>query len=181
MKQLIFALLMVPMLALNSCSSFKGPGKEVKGPFSGSSYQTSGRFFRGTGYGVSRSQEVARDKARMMAQKELAGSVSTTMKAVSDRFLNERTKEQASDINEKFETLNREVLNQSITDVRTLGEKTYQLEDGTFKVYIALEASKKAIYQRMKEQAEARKNLDEKTKADLVKMLQQALEQAETD
>lgn len=117
----------------------------------------------------------------MMAQKELAGSVSTTMKAVSDRFLNERTKEQASDINEKFETLNREVLNQSITDVRTLGEKTYQLEDGTFKVYIALEASKKAIYQRMKEQAEARKNLDEKTKADLVKMLQQALEQAETD
>lgn len=181
MKQLIFALLMVPMLVLNSCSSFKGPGKEVKGPFSGSSYQTSGRFFRGTGYGVSRSQEVARDKAKMMAQKELAGSVQTTMKSVSDRFVNERTKEQASDINEKFETLNREVLNQSITDVRTMGEKTYQMSDGSYKVYIALEASKKAIYQRMKEQAEARKTLDERTKAEIVKMIQQALEAEEKE
>ncbi len=181
MKQLLIAMLVVPMLALTGCGSFKGPGKEVKGPFDGSSYQTSGRYFRGTGYGVSRSQEVARDKARMMAQKELAGSVSTTMKAVSDRFMNERTKEQASDINEKFETLNREVLNQSISDVRTIGEKTFQMSDGSFKVYLALEASKKAIYQRMKEQAEARKTMDESTKADLVKMLQQAIEASEQD
>ncbi|NJN41498.1 MAG: hypothetical protein HC811_03910 [Flammeovirgaceae bacterium] len=83
----------------------------------------------------------SKKKALTNARNELAQSISTTVKTVTDNYVNSREFNNREDVEERFESLNREIVDQTITGVRTLCEKLVKTEEGTYKTYIAIELS----------------------------------------
>ncbi len=162
---------------LSSCSSFKKPGTEVTGPFSKSKYQSSRTYFRGVGMGQSKDMNTSKSKAMIVAKQRLASSVNTTMKTVADRYVAEREMENASEFLSKFEELNREVTNTNIADIRTIGERTFQLEDGRYETHIALEIHKRSMYRHMKKQAQAKQRWNEAERASMDKFFDDLIEE----
>ncbi len=179
MKSILVKSLGAVMVAVLLWSCSAAPGKKVNEPFTGSKYQTNNKYFRAKGNGQSNSQQVAKSKAMTNAKTNLAGSVRSNMKRVADAYIAETGNENASDLSDKFQSLSREIVNQEIGDIRTIGDQTYQQDDGTYKTYIALEAKKKSMYKWLKKWAELDKNTDEKTLEAYQKMLDKEIQRLE--
>lgn len=137
-------LLAVGVILLGAC---KGKEKTPKGetevvvPCSGSEYFTNNKFFRANSIGESMDQVTSKKKALANARAELAASISTTVKAVTDNYTNSREMNNREQVEERFEQLNREIVEQKLSGVRTLCEKLMKTDGGTFKTYIAIELS----------------------------------------
>jgi hypothetical protein len=150
--QLLFSAIVVT--ALMSCGKSSPMGEKVKEPFTGSKYESSGRFFRAVGKGDSSDENIAKNKADLQAKKELAQQVETRMKVVTDQYLAENETTSGSEINDKFQSLIREVTNTTIADLRKIDEVKYLTPDGSkYTVYIAYEIHKRDMYRFMKRQA----------------------------
>ena len=115
--------------------------KEVSVPCSGSEFFTNNKFFRANSIGESQDQVTSKKKALANARAELAASISTTVKAVTDNYTNSREMNNKEQVEERFEQLNREIVEQKLTGVRTLCEKLMKTDGGTYKTYIAIELS----------------------------------------
>lgn len=179
MKTSIYSLIIV--LALSSCGSSPF-GQKVKEPFRGSAYESNNRFFRGTGKGESSSDNVARTKADVEAKAVLAGQVNTTMKQVSDQYLGQTEKGRAADVEEKFQSLVREVMNTSISDLRKIGEQKYfDKKQNKYTVFIAYEIKKNAMFKFMKEQAKTNQTIDERQQQVIQKILEEELKKADSE
>lgn len=114
---------------------------EVILPCSGSDFFTSATAFRSNSIGESSDQVVAKKKAITNARAELAASIQTTVKTVTDNYVNSREFNNTEEIEERFETLNREVVNQEISGTKVICEKNTRTSEGRYKAYIALELS----------------------------------------
>lgn len=114
---------------------------EVVVPCSGPDYFTTNKFFRANSIGESQDQVTSKRKALTNARNELAQAIQTTVKTVTDNYVNSREMNNREEIEERFETLNREVVDQTISGIRTLCEKLVRTEQGTYKTYIAIELS----------------------------------------
>lgn len=114
---------------------------EVVVPCSGSEFFTNNKFFRANSIGESQDQVTSKKKALANARAELAASISTTVKAVTDNYTNSREMNNKEQVEERFEQLNREIVEQRLSGVRTLCEKLMKTEGGTYKTYIAIELS----------------------------------------
>ncbi len=176
-----FYLLFSFILFLSACSGGMF-GKKVKEPFSGKNYQSNGRFWRGTGKGISSKDNIASGKADIEAKAELAGQVHTTMKQVTDQYLGQTENEMAADVAEKFQSLVRAVMNTEISDLRKIGEKKY-LDDKTRKytVFIAYEIKKNAMLRYLKKEAKTNKQIDKRQKEVIEKIIDQEIEKAEKE
>ncbi len=144
--------LMLLMAIIASCKSNKiskvadkqpTPKNEVEViiPCSGSDFFTSTTAFRSNSIGESSDQVVAKKKAMTNARAELAASIQTTVKTVTDNYVNSREFNNMEEIEERFETLNREVVNQEISGTKIICEKNTRTSEGRYKAYIALELS----------------------------------------
>ncbi|MDR3366772.1 MAG: hypothetical protein LBO71_07390 [Prevotellaceae bacterium] len=116
-------------------------------------------FFRGLGIGQSKDLNTARDKARMAANAELAGSITTIIKQVQERYVNDAG-QKPSDYSELFEGMTKQVVNQQISNLSVACNRTTQATDGMFKVYMAVEASKEEVYKALEKGFEAEKKLE---------------------
>lgn len=114
---------------------------EVVVPCSGTDYFTTAKVFRSNSIGESQDQVASKKKALANARNELAASISTTVKSVTDNYLNSREMNNREEVEERFEQLGREVVDQKLTGVRTICEKLVRTEAGTYKTYIAIELS----------------------------------------
>ncbi|MCH8546271.1 MAG: hypothetical protein LAT54_06020 [Cryomorphaceae bacterium] len=141
-----------------SCKSFKPPGEEVTGPFDGRKYQSNNRYFRATGQAISQDANTSKTRSMTNAKARLAGTVSSTMRTVADEYTQEKGIANAGEFMERYEVLSREVVNQTIADIRTIGERTFRLENGRFQTYTALEIRKRHMYRHMRRLAEARRD-----------------------
>jgi hypothetical protein len=166
-------------IVLAACSSGT-LGKKVNEPFSGSSYMSNNRFWRGTGKGVSSQDNIARNKADLDAKAQLAGQVNTTMKQVADQYLSDTGNERAADIADKFQSLVRQVMNTDISDLRKIGEKKYY-NDKTkeYSVFMAYEIKKNAMLRFMKRQAKVDKTIDERQREVIEKIIDEELKRLE--
>ncbi|MEO1055165.1 MAG: hypothetical protein AAFX87_31325 [Bacteroidota bacterium] len=139
-----FALLMVGAV-IYGCKSKKTPTpkgeEEVIVPCSGPDYFTTNKVFRSNSIGESLDQVASKKKALTNARNELAASIQTTVKTVTDNYLNSREFNNKEELEERFETLNREVVNQELTGIRTICEKLVKTQEGRYKTYIAIELS----------------------------------------
>ncbi|MDR1610163.1 MAG: hypothetical protein LBS08_01465 [Candidatus Symbiothrix sp.] len=108
-------------------------------------------FFRGQGIGQSKDLNTAREKARMAANAELAGSISTLIKQVSEKYVNDAG-QSPDDYSNVFESLTKQVINQQISNVAVSCNKTFT-KDGMYKVYMAVEAGKKEVFDALDKQA----------------------------
>ena len=120
-------LILIALMTLCSsgCKTKAGPAGSTKvvGPFSGSKYESNNAWFRGTGQGTSVNQSIARGKADIDAKNQLAGQVSTNMRAVTDQYLGQTENAGAADVADKFQSLVREVMNTGLADLRKIGER----------------------------------------------------------
>ncbi len=114
---------------------------EVVVPCSGSDFFTTNKFFRANSIGESQDQVTSKKKALTNARNELAQAIQTTVKTVTDNYVNSREMNNKEEVEERFESLNREVVDQTISGIRTLCEKLMKTSQGTYKTYVAIELS----------------------------------------
>lgn len=136
--------------------------QEVIVPCSGPDYFTSNKYFRSNSIGESQDQVTSKKKALTNARNELAQSIQTTVKTVTDNYVNSREMNNREEVEERFESLNREVVDQTLSGVRTLCEKLVKTQQGTYKTYVALELSADELVSKYNE----RLSKDERLKID---------------
>jgi len=136
--------------------------KEVLVPCSGSDYFTNNKVFRANSIGESMDQVTSKKKALTNARNELAQSIQTTVKTVTDNYTNSTSVDKREQLEQKFESLNREVVDQTLQGIRTICEKLVQTKDGNYKTYIAIELSADDLVK----QYNSRITADEKLKVD---------------
>jgi len=116
-------------------------------------------FFRGFGVGKSKDLNTARQKARMAANEELAGSMTTIIKSVTEKYVNDAGNVPA-DFSQTFEVMSRQVVNQEINNVQMACQETTQTKDGMYEFYIAVQASKKDVLEKLEREAAANQKLE---------------------
>ncbi len=147
MKRMIhssFVVILAGGLLMLGC---KGKEKTPKGetevavPCSGSDFFTTAKFFRANSIGESQDQVTSKKKALSNARAELAASIQTTVKAVTDNYTNSREMNNKEQVEERFEQLNREIVDQQLSGLKTICEKLVKTNQDTYKTYIAIELS----------------------------------------
>jgi hypothetical protein len=150
---LLMGLAVVAGLALSSCKPKKltqlTGATEVVVPLSGKEYRTDKDFFRASQSGNSPDLATAKKIALQNARTELAGNIQSTIKAVTENYTNQRTVADQQEFENVFEENARAVVNQSLNDVKIIGEKTFRETDGRITYFIALEMSKEPVVDRM--------------------------------
>ena len=175
--QTLLSFLLIVVVA--SCSN--PGGSKVKTPFSGKKYLSDARHFRAVGMGQSANMNIAKSKAELESRKALAQQVQTNLKVVADNYAQEMVGHQAAEAIERFETLTREVTNTTIGDLRTLGQDVRQLEDQTYRVYVAVEIKKKAMFKFLKAKAKSDIKTAEIVRAQMVRVLDKEIERLESE
>ena len=129
-----FVLLALGAVFIVGCKSKeKAPPKgetEVVVPCSGPDYFTTAKFFRANSIGESQDQVTSKKKALTNARNELAQAIQTTVKTVTDNYVNSREMNNREEVEERFESLNREVVDQTLSGIRTLCEKLMKTDAG---------------------------------------------------
>jgi len=147
MKKLTNLSFVVIAIAAAVIAGCKGKEKLPKGetevvvPCSGTGFFTDAKFFRSNSMGESMDQVTSKKKALTNARNELAQAINTTVKTVTDNYVNSRTMNAKEELEQRFESLNREVVDQSLSGIVTKCEKLMKTEQGTYKTYVALELS----------------------------------------
>ncbi len=148
MKTSLYNYAFVLIILVVSCKSNQvakqpTPANEVEViiPCSGTDFFTTAQAFRANSIGESSDQVVAKKKAMTNARAELAASIQTTVKTVTDNYINSREFNNVEEIEERFESLNREVVNQEISGTKVICEKNTRTAEGRYKSYLALELS----------------------------------------
>ena len=136
--------------------------KEVVVPCSGAEFFTNSKVFRANSIGESMDQVTSKKKALTNARNELAQSIQTTVKTVTDNYTNSREMNKREELEQRFEQLNREVVEQTLSGVRTICEKLVSTKDGNYKTYIAIELSADDLVKQYNE----RLSKDERLKID---------------
>lgn len=168
MKQLTtltFTAIALVAVIFTGCSKKTAAPKgetEVKVPCSGPDFFTTNKFFRANSIGESSDQVTSKRKALTNARNELAQSIQTTVKTVTDNYVNSREMNNREEVEERFESLNREVVDQTLSGIRTICETLMKTEQGNYKTYIAIELSADELVSKYNE----RLSKDERLKID---------------
>lgn len=114
---------------------------EIIVPCSGPEFFTDSEVFRANSVGESIDLSVSKRKAMTNARSQLAASIQTTVKAVTDNYVNSSESNNTEQVEERFESMNREVVSQELRGIRKICERYYRTPDGKYKTYVAIELS----------------------------------------
>lgn len=166
------AFLMFGAIYFTSCGGKKEAAKvdtkmpeeevEVKVLCSGPEFFTDKTAFRANSVGESSDQVTSKKKALANARADLASAINTTIKGTIDNYVNSREMNNKEEVEERFEGLTREVINQELTGTKSICEKLTKTKSGTYKTYIAIELSGADLVAKMKEKISS----DERLKID---------------
>lgn len=161
------ALMLVLGASLGSCkkkANEKKPAGEtlINVYCSGPDYFSNNKFFRANAVGESLDQNTSKKKALSNAKGELAGAINTTVKATIDNYVNSREFNNREEVEERFEGLTREVINQQLNGIKTICEKVTKTSENKYKTYLAIELSGDELVAKMNE----RLGKDERLKID---------------
>jgi len=155
-KLSIFAFLMFTGFLMVSCGGSKeaeavdsvdkntGGFNEITIPCAKDGYSDK-KFFRASSSGKSKDLATSREKALLMTKQRLASLISSTLKSVTERYVNEMDAADATEFNQTFENMTRDVVKQQLADIRVTCEKTGKKDDGSFETFIAIEVDKETI------------------------------------
>lgn len=152
-------LLMIPavaVLALAGCKSKKSTpvqketgAVEITVPFSSKEYRSDENYFRAKQVGKSPDLATAKKIAFQNARAEMAANINATVKRVTDQYTNQRTVGNTQEFENKFEELAREVVNLEMANVKEIGEKIFKEPDNSYSYWIAIEAGKKEVFDKI--------------------------------
>lgn len=158
MKKLTYSSIFLFALAGAVMIGCKGKEKLPKGetevniPCSGPDYFTNKNFFRANSLGESSDLVVSKKKAMDNARAELAASIQSTVKTVTDNYVNSREFNNKEDLEERFEQLNRTIVDQTLSGIKMICEKQVQTNgDKGYRTYVAIELSASDIVQKYNE------------------------------
>lgn len=146
----IGAAVLATVFAMTSCGGQKqvvnnNSKTEVFQPFSTPADMSDANFVRATASGTSKDMEAARTIADLNARNQLANQVSSTIKAVTERYMNQVNIADKMEFAQKLEQNVRLVVNQELKGAQVKGTKMYQNTDGTYECWVNLEMSKEAM------------------------------------
>ncbi len=178
-------LLLIPALAvltLAGCKSKKGTpvqketgAVEITVPFSSKEYRSDENYFRAKQVGKSPDLATAKKIAFQNARAEMAANIQATVKRVTDQYTNQRSVGNTQEYENKFEELTREVVNMQMSNVKEIGEKIFKEPDNSYSYWIAIEAGKKEVFEKL----DAKISNDAKLKLDYDKQKFQQIFDAE--
>ncbi len=126
---------------------------EIVVPCAGPGFFTDSLVFRASALGESIDLSVSKGKAMSNARAYLAAAIQTTVRSVNDAYVNTRESNNEAQIEERFESIVREVVSQELKGIRVICERYFRAEEGKFKTYVAIELSAtglvKAYHQRL--------------------------------
>lgn len=107
--------------------------------------RSNNKYFRAHGIGESQNLTTAKQKALLNAKQNVASLINSTLKSVTDNYVNERTFGDDSEFEAKFESMTREVVQQKLSDVEVTCQKNTSMKDGTYKSFYAIQIDKNVI------------------------------------
>jgi hypothetical protein len=122
---------------------------EISVPFSSKEFRSDENFFRAKQSGKSPNDATAKKIAFQNARAEMAANINATVKRVTDQYTNQRTVGNTQEFENKFEELSREVVNLEMSNVKEIGEKLFKEPDGAYTYWIAIEANKKDVFDKL--------------------------------
>ena len=147
-KVALFILSFAAVVAFTSCGGTKDATKgrkEITIPCAKDG-KSDKEFFRASSIGKSLDMATSREKALTLTKQRLASLIGSKIKSVTERYVNEMDAGGASEFNQTFENMTRDVVNQQLADVVITCEKTFEAEGGGYETFMAIEASKETIY-----------------------------------
>lgn len=132
---------------------------EITLPFSEAEYQSDKEAFRAKNNGKSMDLATSKKIAMMNAKSELAGLINTKVKTVNDQYTNQRQVGENTDFESKFESMTRSVVNQQLSEIKVIGEKTFKNKDGKYETWVALEMKKDALINNINQSISKKKKL----------------------
>lgn len=146
MKTKIFSIVAASvalMSVLYSCGGQKkavNEGKtEIILPFNSPADKSDMEYFRATASGSSPDREMARTIADLNARTQLATQITSVLKSVTERYMNQVNVADKADYAQKIEQNVRLVVNQELNEAVVRDEKLYQDEDGSYEYWINIE------------------------------------------
>ncbi|MFT3737859.1 MAG: hypothetical protein QM786_03810 [Breznakibacter sp.] len=103
------------------------------------------KFFRASSMATSSDLQLAKEKALLLAKQRLVTLINSNTKSVTDRYVNEREFGDASEFEQKFENLTREVADENLNNIVVACEKASVLDDKKYRAFVAIEVSKEDI------------------------------------
>ena len=138
-------------IGISSCSSKKtiSADKEVGKIIEDLPCEDKGKsdktFFRSFALATSSDLSLASEKALLLAKQRLVTLINSSTKSVTDRYANEREVTGATEFEQKFENLTREVANETLNNIVVVCEKRSIMETGQYRAFVAIEVSKEDI------------------------------------
>jgi hypothetical protein len=102
-------------------------------------------YFRAFSMATSSDLSLSKEKALLLAKQRLVTLIQSNTKSVTDRYVNEREVGSASEFEQKFENLTREVADQTISNIVVACEKSSVMPDKTYRSFIAIEVGKEDL------------------------------------
>ncbi len=151
MKTKLFSMVLAVMamvVAVSSCGGQKkmNAGKtEIIMPFNTPADMSDMEYFRATASGTSPDQEMARTIADLNARTQLGTQVTSVVKAVTERYMNQVNVADKAEFAQKVEQNVRLVVNEELNGAVVRGTKLYQNEDGSYEFWVNIEMPRAKI------------------------------------
>lgn len=126
--------------------------KKIDTPFDASKYYSDKKHYRATGEGKSLDLTVAKRIAETNARQAMAAQIEVKVRSVGEQFLQNREISNHMETTSKFEDLTRTVIDETLTQVKIIGQQSYQnkkRKSGEYIHYVAMEMPTTAITDRM--------------------------------
>ena len=154
-KMGLIAILLISTFAITSCGGSKKVDKETADRTGGfhelklpcaDKGKSDRKFFRASSVGHSRDLATSREKALLMTKQRLATLINSTLKSVTERYVNEMEAGDGDQFSQTFENMTRDVVNQQLSEITITCEKTGQKDDGSYETYMAIEVDKDVVF-----------------------------------
>lgn len=178
---LFVAIIAIGSLTITSCK--KKPIQKVEGqeeiivPFMSKEFKTNKEYFRARSSGKSSDLETARKIAVLNAKGQLASSMQSTIKRVTEQYTNQVNVGNKEEFQKKFEDLTRESTNQTMNDVNVMAEKVLRDKaDGSYEYWVVVEASRETVFNNISNSQKVKLDYDKKKFEEIFNQEMQKLE-----
>lgn len=155
MKNLLIILSLSVLFIVGCNSNLKrssGNYKKIDAPFDASKYFSDKKHYRSTGEGKALDLNVAKRIAETNARQAIASQIEVKVRSVGEQFLQNRSISNKLETTSKYEDLTRTVIDETLTNVKILDQKSFQNKKkskGEYVHYVAMEMPVSAVLENM--------------------------------
>lgn len=152
-------------LVVTACGSTRKSkiGVKIEEPLD--NIRTDNRYWRAVGNGTSQQSEMAKKIAYTNAVAKLASQIEITVKQVNDDYSQQLQVSDRQEVSQKFESLTRTVVKQTLIDVKEVdSEMRFLKAEDRYNYYIGLELNKKDYWEKLKGALSSAISKDERLK-----------------